>query len=64
VQPQRHSLGEFGDDPRRHASAKARKDCAGASPLTRQSGKKKIVLARFVGNDRLADALPSRRKAP
>ena len=28
-----------------------------ASPVTRQSGKKKIVLARFIRNDRLADAL-------
>jgi transposase len=50
-------LGEFGDDPRRYASAKARKNYAATSPLTRQSGKKKIVLARFIRNDRLADAL-------
>jgi transposase len=50
-------LGEFGDDPQRYASAKARKNYAATSPITRQSGKKKIVLARFIGNDRLADAL-------
>jgi transposase len=50
-------LGEFGDDPRRYASAKARKNYAATSPVTRQSGKKKIVLARFIRNDRLADAL-------
>jgi len=50
-------LGEFGDDPDRYASAKARKNYAATSPVTRQSGKKKIVLARFVRNDRLADAL-------
>jgi transposase len=50
-------LAEFGDDPTRYASAKARKNYAGTSPITRQSGKKKVVLARFVHNDRLADAL-------
>jgi hypothetical protein len=50
-------LGEFGDDPDRYASAKARKNYAATSPVTRQSGKKKIVMARFIRNDRLADAL-------
>ena len=50
-------LGEFGDDPYRYTSAKARKNYAATSPVTRQSGKKKIVLARFIRNDRLADAL-------
>jgi hypothetical protein len=50
-------LGEFGDDPHRYASAKARKNYASTSPVARQSGKKKIVMARFTGNDRLADAL-------
>jgi len=50
-------LGEFGDDAHRYASAKARKNYAATSPVTRQSGKKKIVMARFVRNDRLADAL-------
>jgi transposase len=50
-------LGEFGDDNDRYASAKARKNYAGTSPITKQSGKKKVVLARFVRNDRLADAL-------
>ena len=30
---------------------------AGTSPITRASGKKKIVAARFVRNDRLIDAL-------
>jgi transposase len=52
-------LAEFGDDPRRYASAKARKNYAATSPITRQSGKKKIVLARYVHNDRLVDALHS-----
>ncbi len=50
-------LAEFGDDPYRYASAKARKNYAATSPITRQSGKKKIVLARYVHNDRLRDAL-------
>ena len=50
-------LGEFGDDPHRYASAKARKNYAATSPVTRQSGKKKLVMARYIRNDRLADAL-------
>jgi transposase len=50
-------LAEFGDDPDRYASAKARKNYAGTSPITRASGKKKVALARFVHNDRLIDAL-------
>jgi transposase len=50
-------LAEFGEDPHRYASAKARKNYAGTSPITRASGKKKVVAARFVHNDRLIDAL-------
>jgi Transposase/Transposase IS116/IS110/IS902 family len=50
-------LGEFGDDPHRYASGKARKNYAATSPITRQSGKRKTVLARYVHNDRLRDAL-------
>ena len=50
-------LAEFGDDTTRYADAKARRNYAGTSPITRQSGKKKIVLARYVHNDRLIDAL-------
>jgi hypothetical protein len=50
-------LGEFGDDPHRYASGKTRKNYAATSPLTRASGKKKTVMARFVRNDRLTDAL-------
>jgi hypothetical protein len=50
-------LAEFGDDKDRYATAKARKNYAGTSPITRQSGKKKVVLARYVHNDRLVDAL-------
>ncbi len=52
-------LAESGDDPARYASAKARKNYAGTSPITRASGKKKTVLARYVHNDRLIDALMS-----
>ena len=50
-------LAEFGDDPTRYADARGRKNYAGTSPITRQSGKKKVVLARYVHNDRLLDAL-------
>jgi transposase len=50
-------LGEFGDDPHRYAGARARKNYAGTSPITRQSGKKKTVHARHVHNGRLLDAL-------
>ena len=50
-------LAEFGDDPRRYADGKARRNYAGTSPITRASGKKKVVAARFIHNDRLVDAL-------
>jgi transposase len=50
-------LAEFGDDPTRYINARARKNYAGTSPITRQSGKKKTVLARYAHNDRLLDAL-------
>ncbi|MGV1010727.1 MAG: IS110 family transposase [Dermatophilaceae bacterium] len=50
-------LAEFGDDPVRYTDTRARKNYAGTSPITRQSGKKKVVLARYVHNDRLLDAL-------
>ena len=50
-------LAEFGDDPARYASAKARKNYAGTSPITRASGKSHTVQARYVRNNRLADAL-------
>lgn len=51
------ALAEFGDDPERYADARARKNYAATSPITRQSGKKKTVAARFVHNDRLVDAV-------
>ncbi len=49
-------LGEFGDDPDRYADAKARKAYAGTAPVTKASGKVKVVQARFARNKRLADA--------
>ena len=49
-------LGEFGDDPNRYADAKSRKNYAGTSPITKASGKHKVVLARYARNRRLADA--------
>jgi transposase/transposase IS116/IS110/IS902 family protein len=51
------ALGEFGDDQHRYADAKSRKNYASTSPITRASGKKKTVLARYIRNHRLADAL-------
>jgi hypothetical protein len=50
-------LGEFGDDPNRYATAKCRKNYAGTSPITRASGTKRLVLARYARNMRLADAI-------
>ena len=50
-------LGEFGDEPERFADAKSRRNYAGTSPITKASGKKKVVLARYVRNKRLYDAI-------
>jgi transposase len=50
-------LGESGDDPDRYATGNARKNYAATSPITRAPGKKKVVAARFIRNDRLTDAL-------
>ena len=50
-------LAEFGDDPNRYRDGKSRRNYAATSPITRASGKKKAVIARFVHNDRLVDAL-------
>ncbi|MFC7015502.1 transposase [Streptomyces viridiviolaceus] len=50
-------LAEFGDDPTRYATAKARKNYVGTSPVTRASGKSHTVQARYVRTNRLADAL-------
>jgi hypothetical protein len=53
-------FAEFGDDKARYTDARGRKNYAGTSPITRQPGKKKIVLARYVHNDRLLYALGQR----
>jgi Transposase/Transposase IS116/IS110/IS902 family len=50
-------LAEFGDDPHRYADAKCRKNYSGMSPITKASGTKQIVLARYARNRRLGDAL-------
>lgn len=50
-------LAEFGDDKDRYADAKSRRNYAGTSPITKTSGKSKVVLARYARNKRLADAL-------
>jgi transposase len=50
-------LGEFGDDPNRYATPKCRKNYAGTSPITRASGTKRVVLARFARNQRLSNAI-------
>ena len=50
-------LGEFGDEPNRYKDSKSRRNYAGTSPITRASGTKRIVLARYARNHRLADAL-------
>ena len=50
-------LAEFGDDPARYADAKARKNYSGMSPITKASGTKRVVLARYARNRRHGDAL-------
>jgi len=51
------ALGEFGDDKQRFTDARARKNYSGQSPITRASGKKSVVLARYATNRRLGAAL-------
>jgi transposase len=50
-------LAEFGDDPDRYPDARARKNYSGMSPITKASGTKRVVLARYARNRRLGDAL-------
>lgn len=50
-------LGEFGDDRTRYASAKSRKNYGGTSPVTKASGRSRVVVARHARNRRLASAL-------
>jgi len=49
-------LGEFGDAPNRYADAKSRRNYAGTSPVTKASGKFRVVLARYSRNAQLASA--------
>lgn len=50
-------LGEFGDDPTRWPDPASRRAYAGSAPITRASGKKRVVLARLIRNRRLHDAV-------
>ena len=43
-------LAEFGDDPKRYVDARARKNYSGMAPVTRTSGKSRVVLARHTRN--------------
>jgi transposase len=47
-------LGEFGDDPTRFVDAASRRAYAGSAPITRASGKLKLVLLRRACNHRLS----------
>ncbi|MFD0264914.1 IS110 family transposase [Kitasatospora indigofera] len=49
-------LAELGDDRNRFADARGLKAYAGASPVTRASGKKSSITRRWVKNDRLNHA--------
>ncbi|MFF0094697.1 IS110 family transposase [Streptomyces canus] len=49
-------LAEIGDDRQRFADARGLKAYAGASPITRASGKKSSITRRWVKNDRLNHA--------
>lgn len=50
------ALGEFGDDRTRYGDPRSRKAYAGTAPITKASGTKRVVLARFARNAHLADA--------
>jgi transposase len=49
-------LGELGDDPARFPTPASLRGYGGTAPITRASGKRRLVLARHVRNRRLADA--------
>ena len=49
-------LGEFGDDRTRWPDPASRRAYAGSAPITRASGKRRLVLARNIRNKRLYDA--------
>src|SRR5829696_9167921 len=48
-------LSEFGDDPTRFKDAASRRDYAGTAPITKASGRGRVVLMRRVRNTRLFD---------
>ena len=48
-------LSEFGDDPTRFTNAASRRDYAGTTPITKASGKGRVVLMRRIRNTRLFD---------
>jgi transposase len=47
-------LAEFGDAADRYADAKSRRNYAGTSPITKASGTRRVVLARYARNRRPA----------
>jgi len=49
-------IGEFGDDPNRYLDAKGRRAYSGMAPITKASGTRHMVLARYARNRQLADA--------
>ena len=49
------ALAEFGDAPNRYVDARARKNYATTSPVTKASGKLRLVTARRGGNRRLGE---------
>jgi transposase len=49
-------LGEIGDDPNRFPTAQGLRAFAGTAPITRSSGRMRIVKSRHVRNKRLGDA--------
>jgi transposase len=50
-------FGEFGDDPTRWPGPASRRAYAGSAPITRESGKKRLVPARHIRNRRLHAAV-------
>ncbi len=49
-------LAEFGDERTRYLDARAMKNYAGTPPITKASGRSRVVLARFARNEHLYDA--------
>jgi transposase/transposase IS116/IS110/IS902 family protein len=49
-------LGELGDDPHRLTDARGVRSFAGTAPITRASGRSRVVSARRICNRRLGDA--------